>query len=88
MSDDRTVKKIFLGETRRKKKSRKTNIMWLACIANDLKWMGVKRWRNTAEDRTESAIIPKVALVKVRHAAATTQKVAGSTTDGDIGTFH
>jgi hypothetical protein len=65
MSDDRTVKKIFLGETRRKKKSRKTKIMWLDCIANDLQRMGVKRWRNTAEDRTASAIILKEALVKL-----------------------
>jgi hypothetical protein len=44
MSDERTVKKIFLGETGRKKKRRETKIMWLECIANDLKWMGVKRW--------------------------------------------
>jgi hypothetical protein len=53
-----------------------------------MKWMGVKRWRNTAEDRTASAVILKVALVKLGHAAATSQKVAGSITDGFIGIFH
>jgi hypothetical protein len=87
MSDDRTVKKIFLGETRRKRKRRKTKIMWLEFIASDLKCMGVKRWRNTAEDRTASAVILKVALVKLGHVAATSQKVAGSITDGVIGIF-
>jgi len=87
MSDDRIVKEIFLGETRGKKKSRKTKIMWLKCIANDLKWMGVKRWRNTAEDRTASAIVLKVALVKLGHAAAASQKVAVLITDGVIGIF-
>lgn len=55
---------------------------------NDLKWMGVKGRRNTAEDRTVSAIILKVALVKLRHVAATIQKVAGSINDGIIGIFH
>jgi hypothetical protein len=38
-----------------------------------MKWIGVKRWRNTAEDRTALAIILKVALVKLGHAAATNQ---------------
>jgi hypothetical protein len=50
--------------------------------------MGVKRWRNTAEDRTASAVILKVALVKLGHVAATIQKAAGSITDGVIGIFH
>jgi len=88
MFDDRIVKKIFLGETRRKKKSRKTKIMWLECIANGLNWMGVKRWRTTAEDRKASPFILKVALVKLRQAAATTQKDTGSITDGYIGISH
>jgi hypothetical protein len=88
MSDDKTVKKIFLGENRRKKKSRKTKIMWLECIANDLKWMDVKRWRNAAEGRTATAVILKVALVKLGQVAATSQKVAVSITDGVIGIFH
>jgi hypothetical protein len=61
--------------------------MWLEFIANDLKWMGVKRWRNTAEDRNALANILKVALVKLGHAAATSQKVAGSVTDGVIRIF-
>jgi hypothetical protein len=65
----------------------KTKIMWLEFIASDVKWMGVRRWRNTTEDRTELAIILKVALVKLGHAAATSQKVAFSITDGVIGIF-
>ena len=62
--------------------------MWLECIVNILKWMGVKRWRNTAEDRTALAITLKVARVKLGQAAVTSQKVAGSITDDVIGNFH
>jgi len=38
-----------------------------------MKWIGVKRWRKAAEDRTSLAIILKVALIKLWKAAATNQ---------------
>jgi hypothetical protein len=44
------------GETRRKNKSRETKIKAVECIENDLKSMGVKRWRKKAEDRSVCAI--------------------------------
>jgi hypothetical protein len=50
--------------------------------------MDVRSWRNTAKDTTASAIILKGTLVKLELAAATSQKVVCSITDGVIGIFH
>jgi hypothetical protein len=53
MSDNRTVKKVFFGETRWKKKVGRPKPRWLDCIENDdLKFRGVRRWRKKAEDRS------------------------------------
>jgi hypothetical protein len=41
------------------------NIKWPDCIQNDLKFMGVKRWRKKALDRSVWAVILKEALVKL-----------------------
>jgi hypothetical protein len=38
----------------------------LDCIENDLKSMGVKRWRKKAEDRSAWATILKGALVQLQ----------------------
>jgi len=51
MSDYRAVKKVFLGENRQKKRSRRPKLRWFDCIGSDLKSTGVKRWRNKSEDR-------------------------------------
>jgi uncharacterized protein YqeY len=48
-----------------KKKSRKTKIKVVRLIKNDLKSMGVKRWKKKAEDRSVWAIILKEALVEL-----------------------
>jgi hypothetical protein len=45
MSDDRTVKKVFLGKPDGRRKARRPKLRWLNCIENDLKLMGVTRWR-------------------------------------------
>jgi hypothetical protein len=60
MSDDRTVKKVFLGKPDGRRKAGRPG-----CIENDLKSMGVKRWRKKAEDRSIWSIILKKALVKL-----------------------
>jgi hypothetical protein len=65
MSDDRTVQKVFLGKLRGRRKSGRPKLRWFDCIKNDLKSMGVKRWRKIAEDRSVWAIIVKEALVKL-----------------------
>jgi hypothetical protein len=49
MSDDRTVKKVFLGEPDGRRKARRPKLRWLDCIENELKAMDVKRWRQKAE---------------------------------------
>jgi hypothetical protein len=65
MSDDRTVKRVFLGKPYGRRKAGRPKLRWLDCIENGLKSMDVKRWRKKAEDRSVWAIIRKEALVKL-----------------------
>jgi hypothetical protein len=65
MSDDRTVKKVFLGKADGIRKAGRPKLRWLDCIGNDPKSMGVNRWRKKAEDITVRATILKEALVKL-----------------------
>ena len=58
MSDDRAVKK---SDGRRK--AERPKLRWLDCIANNLKSMGVKKWRNKPENRLMWAVILKEAVV-------------------------
>ena len=50
MSDDRTAKKVFQGIPGGRRKAGRPKLRWLDSIENDLKSMGVKRWRKKAED--------------------------------------
>jgi hypothetical protein len=50
MSDGRTVKKVFVGIPDGRRKAGSPKLRWLDCTENDLKSMGVKRWRKKAED--------------------------------------
>jgi hypothetical protein len=65
LPDDRTVKKVFLGKADGRRKAGRPKLRWLDCIENDLKLMGVKRWRKKAEDRSAWAVFLKEALVKL-----------------------
>ena len=65
MSDDRTVKEVFLGKPDRIRKAGRPRMRWLYCIENDLKSIGVERRRKRAEDRLAWAIILKAALFKL-----------------------
>jgi hypothetical protein len=65
MSDDRTVKKVFLEKPDGRRKAERTKLRWLHCNENYLKLKVVKRWRNTAKDRSVWAVILKEALVKL-----------------------
>jgi hypothetical protein len=64
-NDDRTVNKVFLGKPDGRRKAGRPKLRWLDCIENDLKSMGVNRWRKKAEDRSVWADILKEALVKL-----------------------
>jgi hypothetical protein len=66
MSDDGTVKKVFLGKPDGRRKAGRPKLRWLDCIENDLQLMGVKRWRKKAEGRSVCPIILKEELVKIR----------------------
>ena len=66
MSDDRTVKKAFLGKPDVRRKAGRPKLRWLDCIENDLKSKGVTRWRKKAEGRSAWAIILKEALAKLQ----------------------
>jgi hypothetical protein len=50
MSNERVLKKVFLGKPDERRKAGKPKLRWLNCIENDLKLTGVKRWRKEAED--------------------------------------
>ena len=50
MSDDRTIKKVFLGKPNGKRQATRPKLRWLDCTENDLQLMGIKRWRKKAED--------------------------------------
>jgi hypothetical protein len=43
MSDDMTVKKVFVGKHDGRRKAGRPKLRWLDCIENDQKSMGVKR---------------------------------------------
>jgi hypothetical protein len=64
MDDERMVKKVFLGNPEGRKPER-PRLRWLDCVEDDLKTLGVTRWRKKAEDREEWAIILKEAIVKL-----------------------
>jgi hypothetical protein len=64
MSDDRNIKKVFLGKPDGRKAGR-PKLRLLDCIEDYLKSVSVKTWREKAEDRYVWAIILKVTLVKL-----------------------
>jgi hypothetical protein len=65
MSDDRTVKTVYLGKPGGRRKVGRPKLRWPECIENYLKFLGVKRRKKKAEDRSLRAIILKKALVKL-----------------------
>ena len=65
MSDDRTVKKVFLGKTNGIRQAGRPNIWRLGSIANGMQSIGVTRWSKKTEDRSVRAIILKQALVAI-----------------------
>jgi hypothetical protein len=66
MEDERMVKTVFLGNSGRRRKHIRPRLGWLDCVEDDLKTMGVRRWRKSVEDCEEWAIILKEAMVKLQ----------------------
>jgi hypothetical protein len=65
MDDARMVKRVFWGNARGRRKPGRPRLRWLDCVEDDLKTLGVRRWRKRAEDRREWAIILKETMVKL-----------------------
>ena len=63
MSDDNTLKKVFLGKQDARRKAGRPKLWWLDSTENDLKWMGSRRWRKKSEDRSICAIVMKEVLL-------------------------
>jgi hypothetical protein len=59
------VKKVFLGNPGGRRKPGKPGLRWLDCVEDDLKTLGVRRWRKKAEDREKWAITLNEAMVKL-----------------------
>ena len=59
MSDDRTVKKVFLRRPVGRRKAGRPKWGWLDCIENDLKWKGSRDFGKKVENRSAWAVILK-----------------------------
>ena len=66
MTDDTTVKEVFLGQPEERREVGRSKLRWLDCTENGLKSMGVKRRRKKSGDRSAWAIILKEVLVKLK----------------------
>jgi len=64
ISDDGTVKNVFLRKPAGRRKAGRPNLRWLDCTENDLKSMCVTGWTEK-EYKSVWAIILKEALVKL-----------------------
>jgi hypothetical protein len=56
MSDDKTVKEVFLGKPAGRAKTGRPKLRRLDCTENDLISIGVKRRRKNADDRSAWAM--------------------------------
>jgi hypothetical protein len=65
LDDERMVKRVFLENPGGRRKPGRPRLRWLDFVEDDLKTLGVRRWRKRAEDREEWAIILKEAMVKL-----------------------
>jgi hypothetical protein len=66
ISDDTTVKKVLLRKPDGRRGAGRQKLIWLDCCEEeDIKSMGVKAWKEEAEDISVWAIIPREELVKL-----------------------
>jgi hypothetical protein len=52
ISDDTTIKEVHLRKPDGRRGAGRQNLIWLDCCGEDLKSMGVKGWKEKAEDRS------------------------------------
>ncbi|PSN38229.1 hypothetical protein C0J52_22200 [Blattella germanica] len=65
MDGGRTVKRIFEGNPGGRRYGGRPRLRCLDCLEEDLRRMGVRRWRKKAENREEWVVIAKETLAKL-----------------------
>jgi hypothetical protein len=66
MKEARAVKKIFVGKLEGRRGRGRPRLRWINDVENDLRRLGVKRWRMKALDREEWTSIIKVATANLK----------------------
>jgi hypothetical protein len=66
MNETRSVKKIFQGKLGGQRGKGQPRLRWINDVEDDLRKLGVKRWRTKALEREEWASIVKEAKAKLK----------------------
>ena len=65
MNETRSVKKIFEGKLEGRRSRGRPRLRWINDVEDDLRKLGVKRWRTKASEREEWTSIIKEAQAKL-----------------------
>ena len=66
MNEIRSVKKIFEGKLEGRRRKGRPRLRWINDVEDDLRKLGMKRWRKKALDREEWASIIREAKAKLK----------------------
>ena len=66
MNETRSVKKIFEGKLEGRRRKGRPRLGWINDVEDDLRKLGVKRWRTKALDREEWTSIIREAKAKLK----------------------
>ena len=66
MNETRSIKKIFEGELEGRRSRSRPRLRWINDVEEDLRKLGVKRWRTKELEREEWASIIKEAKAKLK----------------------
>jgi len=66
MNETRSVKKMFEGKLERRRGRGQPRLRWINDVEDDLRKLGVKRWRTKAVEREEWASIINEAKAKLK----------------------